>query len=219
MKHFFDSDLCAFNARRVSADAAIVDEFLPVAADPEGSGLDAVTPGWNSDIQWLSATTPERFALFEDAFRRLGVPELVSDVIDVDRQVRLYCGSLVVRSRCAEPYFHCDWRKSNNQAFTFLTPVSGAHEQFGLLYYDAQGAVRHYPYRRGEGILFGDWFSHATAPGQSDGPVALLCFEFGSDRMADWPEVYHQMKGRARLLRRADGEFVTTEAGLAPHHY
>lgn len=211
MDQFYNPDLCAFNAEILDVDESIVDDFRPLANQPDQPGFASVSPKWGSDVRWVSADLPETFALFENAFRRLKIAERVATHISVDREVRLYCGSLVMRSECEAPHFHCDWRKLNNQAFTFLTPVTENAQGFGLLYRDARGEVREYEYRRGEAIVFGDWFSHSTKPGRSDEPVALLCFEFGSDRMEDWPGVLDEMQSRTRLLQRADGEFVRTD--------
>lgn len=211
MEHFFDPGLCAFNAEILSIDQSVVDEFLPLAAEPESPGFTSVSPKWGSDIRWVSAAEPEAFAIFESAFHKLKIAERLSKRINVEREIRLYCGSIVLRSECDSPNFHCDWRKLNNQAFTMLTPVTHNAEGFGLLYRDARGEVRDYEYKRGEAIVFGDWFSHSTKPGRSERPVALLCFEFGSDRMEDWPKVLSEMQTRARLLRRADGAFVRTD--------
>lgn len=192
-------------------DETLVDQFLPLARKPTRPGFTSVSPKWGSDVRWVSAADPETFALFEAAFRQLNIAERMAGRIRIDREVRLFCGSLVLRSECDSPHFHCDWRKLDNQAFTLLTPVTNNTQGFGLLYRDARGEVRDYEYKRGEGILFGDWFSHSTKPGRSERPVALLCFEFGSDLMEDWPKVLGEMQTRARLLRRSDGEFVRTD--------
>jgi hypothetical protein len=41
-------------------------------------------------------------------------------------------------------------------------------------------------------LIFGDGFLHATKPGQSDEPVVLLSFTFGTDKMGalaqDFPD-------------------------------
>ena len=219
MEQFFDPALCAFNAETVPLDPSIVDEFLPLAAEPDRPGFTSESPDWGSDVRWIAPSETETFAIFESAFRRLHIAERLSKRIAVDREIRLYCGSLVLRSQCDSPNFHCDWRKVGNQAFTLLTPVTGNAEGFGLLYHDAKGEVRDYDYKRGEGIAFGDWFSHSTKPGRSEQPVALLSFEFGSDRMEDWPKALGEMQARSRLLRRADGEFVRMEpAAPRPGH-
>ena len=211
MEQFFNPEFRAFNVEAMPLDESIVDEFLPLAGKPDFPGFTSVSPKWGSDVRWVSAANPETFALFESAFDRLKIAERIAARIKTDREIRMYCGSLVIRSQCDNPNFHCDWRKLDNQAFTLLTPVTDNAEGFGLLYRDAQGKVRDYEYKRGEGIVFGDWFSHSTKPGRSERPVALLCFEFGSDLMDDWPQVLAEMQTRARLLRRSDGEFVRTD--------
>lgn len=215
VKHFFDPALCAFNAKTVPVDEAEVVKFLDLAQNPQRPGFSSVRPNWASDVRWVSASHPETFQLFEQAFERLKIAEKMGEYVRVDRGVRLFCGYLVLRSFCEKPYFHCDWRKLNNQAFTLLTPVTENGSDFGLLYHDAAGKVREYAYKRGEAIVIGDWFSHSTKPGQSSEPVALLCFEFGSDLLEDWDGVFALMRKRAGLLRRPDGQFVYTGARLA----
>jgi len=98
----------------------------------------------------------------------------------------------------------------NNEAFTVLTPISDNARNFGLLYRKATGEIADYEYRSGEGILFGDNFLHSTKPGASDEPVALLCFQFGTDRMEHWPAIYAQMYRQVTQVRRPDGRFVRT---------
>ena len=214
MKHFFGPELRAFNAMTARIDHSIVEEFLPLCREPVDEALwETVTPNlerWQSDIRWISARVPESFALFEDAFHRLGVPELVADYVDVDREMRLFFGQIIIRSRCEGTYFHTDWSQVNNEAFTFLTPITDA-SGFGLLYHTAKAEVAEYEYRPGEAILFGDFFRHSTKPGRADEPVALLCFEFGTDRMEHWDKIYRSINRQARTIRQPDGTFIRSE--------
>jgi hypothetical protein len=68
--------------------------------------------------------------------------------------------------------------------------------------------VGDYDYKPGEAVAFGDNFEHSTKPGQSAGPVALLCFEFGTDRMNHWPNIYRTVGKQVTHIRQPDGKFV-----------
>jgi len=209
MKHFLDPDLAAPNVLRVTVDHDIVREFLPLArGSTPGAGYATMRPPWESDIRWISASVPETFERFEVAFNKLGIAAHVTPLLDLDREVRLYAGFLVTRRSCSRPNFHVDWEQTNNEAFTLITPVSDNATGFGLLYRKLNGDIGEYDYRPGEAILFGDHFSHSTKPGQSDEPVVLLSFTFGTDRMLHWTKIFRTAGYQSRLVRRPDGEFV-----------
>ena len=208
MKHFINPGLLAPNVLTVPVDAAIVDEFAPIVADyGDSSRFHVETPRWNSDIVWVSAKEEKTFALFQSAFDRLDVAAHVVQYLDLDRLVRLYCGFLVIRSRCESPNFHCDWDKTNNEAFTLITPIGGDAADFGLLYRRLDGEISEYSYRLGEGIILGDHFSHSAKPGTSTHPVALLSFTFGTDRMEHWEKIARTAGRQSDLFRLPDGRF------------
>jgi hypothetical protein len=211
MKHFFNPDLRVFNATAIPVDYAIVEEFKPLTkGDLDAADFDVIIARpskWKSDIRWISASNPTTFRIFESAFERLGIGAAVAAYLDIDREPRLYFGSLVVRGQCDEAYFHADWRGVDNDAFTFLTPITDNGEDFGLLYHNYRNEIAEYRYRTGEGIVFGDHFVHSTKPGTSDEPVALLCFEFGTDRMEHWDKVYGSINAQAHLFKLPNGEF------------
>jgi hypothetical protein len=209
MKHFLNPEMLAPNVMTFSVDPAIVAEFTDPTRLP-GSYSTISPPKWDSDIRWVSAADEQAFAVFQSAFDRLAIGGHAAPYLDLDRQVRLYAGFLVVRSRCTQPYFHIDWA-AKNEAFTCMTPVTANSRDFGLLYKQVTGPVGEYEYKRGEAIAFGDNFSHSTKPGQSDEPVVLLCFEFGTDKMEHWPSIYQTVGGQVTHLRQPDGKFVETK--------
>jgi hypothetical protein len=211
MKHFLDAEMLTVNAKTIPVDPEIVGEFTDLARFP--GRLVTVEAGpklWKSDIEWISADDEEAFVAFESAFQRLGIPAQAAPYLDLDRETRLFAGFLVVRSRCVDTYFHTDWRKLNNEAFTVLTPVTDNAANFGLLYKKVTGETGEYSYRSGEAIMFGDNFEHSTKPGQSDKPVVLLCFQFGTDKMKHWPAITGQLYTQATQLRRPDGVLIRT---------
>lgn len=214
MPHFLNRELLAPNVLTVAVDPTVVAEFAAIdRADP---GFAAVSPGWQSDMAWVSASNEETFGVFQTAFDRLALAAHVEPYLDLDRAARLYAGFLVVRSRCAEPDFHIDWVKTGNQAFTAMTPVSGAAPGFGLLYEKLTGDIGEYDYRPGEAIVFGDNFRHSTKPGSSSTPVVLLCFEFGTDKMEYWDSISRTVGHQTGLLRRPDGEFNRSAGAPSP---
>ena len=219
MRHHLNREMLAPNVWTFPVDTEIVDEFSPLVADHDGD-FETVEPAaqqWKSDIRWVSAANPAGFERFQSAFDRLGIADRASPYLDIDKGVRLYAGFLVLRARCTEPYFHVDWDNTNNEAFTVMTPISGRGHDFGLLYSRLDGETASYSYRRGEAIMFGDNFRHSTQPGQSDEPVALLCFEFGTDRMEHWPQILKTLGYQAHLLRRPDGEFeINRRSAVSP---
>jgi len=211
MRHFLSPEVGALNAKLIPIDVGIVDEFT----DPSrlAGRMVSVNAGqnlWNSDIEWISADDEIAFRVFESAFERLGIPEQAAQYLDIDREVRLFGGFVIVRTYCTAPYFHTDWTKLNNEAFTVLTPITPNADQFGLLYQKVNGSIGEYAYRRGEAILFGDGFYHSTKPGRSDDPVMLLCFQFGTDKMEHWPAINGQLNTQATMLRQPDGLFLRT---------
>lgn len=212
MKHFLNPELGAPNVMTVAVDAEIVAEFAtvgsPASADEEFAEF---RPPWSSDISWISATSPAAFARFENAFRNLGVAAHVAPYLDLDKEVRLYAGFLVVRSECQAPNFHVDWERTDNEAFTLITPVSANTADFGLLYRKLGGDIAEYDYKRGEAIILGDHFVHSTKPGRSDEAVVLLSFTFGTDKMQHWDKILRTAGHQSRLVRRPDGQLISID--------
>jgi hypothetical protein len=212
MRNFINKPMAAMNMVTFPIDARIVDEFANCEALP--GRRSTITPPWKSDIKWISAANQEAFDTFQSAFDRLDIAGHFRPHLDIEHEVRLYAGFLVVRSQCEEPHFHVDWMNANNEALTLLTPVSSNAAEFGLLYHKFNGGIGEYDYRRGEAIVFGDGFVHSTKPGRSDEPVVLLCFEFGTDKMEHWPKIYSTVGYQLTHICQPDGQFVAT--GLRP---
>ena len=209
MKHFLNREMLALNVSTFPVDPEI----------PRGFGNPGVLPGnystvrpkrknWHSDIEWISAADEETFGIFQSAFDSLGIAAQAAPYLDLDREVRLYAGFLVVRSRCSEAYFHVDWVRTNNEAFTCMIPASENAAESGLLYKQVTGETAEYRYKAGEAIAFGDNFMHSTKPCEFEEPVVLLCFEYGTDKMDRWPQIYETVGSQVTHLRQPDGQFV-----------
>jgi hypothetical protein len=214
VRHFINQEMLALNVMTFPVDRAVIEEFASLPAE---GNFSCITPSkeWNSDIEWISAADEPTFALFQSAFDRLAIADRAAPYLDVASAVRLYAGFLVVRSRCTDAHFHVDWSETNNEAFTFMTPVSGDASGFGLLYKRLDGGVGEYRYKTGEGIAFGDKFEHSTKPGQSERPVVLLCFVYGTDKMEYWPKINRTVGTQVTHLRQPDGAFSRATGGSA----
>jgi hypothetical protein len=209
MKHFLNPDLGAANVLTVDVDPGIVREFLPLSRGLlEEAEFCTIHPPWNSDVRWISPSTAATFEIFQSAFDRLGIASHVRPYVDVEKEVRLYSGFLVVRSHCTEPSFHQDWDNANNEAFTLITPVTGNAAGFGMLYKKITGTTAEYEYKLGEAIILGDHFIHSTKPGSSEEPVVLLSFTFGTDKMVHWDKILRTAGYQSKLIRQPDGEFL-----------
>ena len=191
----------------IKLDQSIVREFQLLARRRPWRHFSIVRPRWNSDVRWIGPRTSTGYNLFESAFRRLAIARHIAPLLDLDCEVRLYAGFLVTRRRCGAPDYHVDWRGTERQAFTLMTPVSGHAAGFGLLYRDESGTSRDYDYEPGEAILFSDDFVHSTRPGSSNEDVVLLCFTFGTDRMEYWDRIRATSGSQSALMCRPDGQF------------
>ena len=208
MRHWINSELGAVNVMTVPVDPTIPERFAELASAPlDDKRFTCVSPPWNSDVRWISAVTEDAFEMFQKAFDDLGFADAVAPYIDIDKKVRMYAGFLVIRSVCTAPSFHVDWIDTNNEGFNMLTPISSNAAGFGLLYKKLNGKTAEYDYKRGEALIIGDHFSHSTAPGRSEEPVALLSFTFGTDKMEHWDKLFRTAGYQSVLLRRPDGQF------------
>lgn len=210
MRHFLNESLLAPNVMTVPVDYGTVQELAPLASPSLPKAEYCIArPPWRSDVRWVSPRSVDGYRRFESVFSRLGVARHVADYLDLDKEVRLYAGFLVVRSECEEADFHVDWKRTNNEAFTLITPVSDNAAGFGLVYRKLNGDIGEYDYRPGEAIILGDHFAHSTKPGRSDEPVVLLSFTFGTDKMEHWEKIYRTAGYQSALVRLPNGEFLT----------
>lgn len=209
MRHFLNTDMLAPNVTTVPVCVEIVREMAPLAASAfDSSEFCIARPPWRSDVEWISPKSIEGYRKFQSVFDRLGIADRVAGYLDLDHAVRLYASFLVIRSECAAADFHQDWEKTNNEAFTLITPVTDNAAGFGLIYRKLDGEIGEYDYKMGEAIIFGDNFSHSTKPGRSSEPVILLSFTFGTDKMEHWEKIFRTAGYQSKLVCRPDGEFI-----------
>lgn len=218
MKHFLNQAMLAPNVLTIPVDVNIIDEFRDLALNPDpGPDYCSISP-WAkfNDIRWISAQTERAFDVFESAYERLDVARHVRDYLDVDSDVHFYTGFLHTRSECSETNFHVDWKLTNNEAFTLLTPICGIESEPRLLYKKMTGEEAEYVYKRGEAIVFGDHFLHSTPPGRADPPFSLLVLYFGTDKIKHWGKLLRTQGRQAALLKRPDGQFIHIDPSKGP---
>jgi len=208
MKHFLNKELLAPNVLTVPIDDRLIRERMgPLIGRIDPEKYFVKSPGWDSDIRWISARSVDAFNEFQSLFDALGIAAVVEPYLDLEKEVRLYSGFLVERSICEKPNFHLDWVKTNNEAFTLITPVTDNSAGFGMLYDKLDGTIGEYEYKVGEALIMGDLFHHSTKPGRSVEPVVLLSFTFGSDKMVYWEKIARTAARQGSLVRRPDGTF------------
>ena len=171
------------------------------------SRLFKVQPKWNSDIGWYSPNTLNDFKLFNDIFVAFDVAEVVSKGLKLDFNIVVYCGFLVVRSRCDDVNYHTDWVGTGQKAFTLITPLVEDGEDFGLLYKRSDSSIGKYFYKPGEAIVFSEGFIHSSMPTNSDRRMVLLSYTFGTDDMALWPSLSNTIGYQSNIIRLPNGDF------------
>lgn len=221
-KHFINSDFVAPNVLEIDVDRSVLADLSQVASGLQqlgmveglvdiGNGvrLFSMHPTWKSDILWISQADRAGYDYFEDIFRRLRIAETVASKIAHDREIIMYSGFFVTRSFCDESDLHHDWIDGDNDAFTFLAPITENCGELGLNFKTLREELAHYRYRLGKGLVFGDYFLHSTAPGRASGSTVFLSFTFGTDRMDNWPKIAHTVTQQGIFFRQPDGQFMT----------
>ena len=189
---------------------------------------------WQSDIAWVSVDEQRAYDAFESLFRRMRLPERFAAVVPHAQQLRLYSAFYVVRSRCAGENFHVDYKPAAGvDALTLITPLHDFDQtrNFQLTYRHQQQdqtskdqvassessgeEARRYVYQKGKAVVFGSLFDHSTEPGAGrDGqPHAYLCFTFGTDREASWPNIARTIDTQSRVVVHPDGEMRLSQLG------
>jgi hypothetical protein len=208
VKKFINDEMMAPNVLRVPIDIGLAKQLGAIVTSRAARlKLYSHAPAWRSNVRWYSARFERDFRRFRSLFDKLEIAGHVEPYLDLAREVRLYNGFLVIRSRCTEPNFHVDWRDTNNEAFTLLTPLTDNGSGFGMLYKKLDGSIGEYDYKLGEALIFGDDFVHSTKPGVSNEPVVLLCFNFGTDKMGHWSKIQRTAARQSLLICRPDGQF------------
>ena len=219
MKQFMNAELKAPNVLEIDVDLEIVKEFTAIVdgllqrAPWHSSTLTekdffSSHPKWDSDIQWISVDTEAAYEFFCSRFSKLGIQKHVAPYIDYEKELIVYSAFVVTRSVCRNPNFHADWVGANNDAFTLLTPISDNADEFRLLYKNMFGHTSEYKYKLGKALILGDRFVHSSGADQSDTPLVLLSYTFGTDRMTRWDAISKTAAKQGDMFRQPDGQFI-----------
>ena len=207
-KLFINTQLSAPNVVEIPFDPSMADELL---AEMGESDYFTKSPGWSSDIEWISNDSFRSYGVFNRCFNRLGLANSFSNVVDCESNLILYCGFFVRRSSCDGYNFHLDWSDAcKNNAFTLIAPLLHPEGSPGLVYRDLRGSIRKYTYRTNRAIVFGSGFVHSTDLGSAESPSVLLSLTFGTDKMEHWGEVSKSVVSQSRLFRLPCGLFRNT---------
>lgn len=222
---FLNPALLALNAFETDIAPALLDELAPLAEEARsmedlgsrytlsnGVRLFNERPRhWRSDICWLSHADEPSFDWFDAIYAQLGLAALVAPFVPHDREVRLYAGFFVTRSRCDALDMHHDWKLESNEAFTLMAPLTANAGDLGMTYDTVTGDRRDLAYRVGKGLVFGPAFLHSTAVGALEERAVFLCLNFGTDRMDNWANIGATTARQCELLRQPDGTFIRQE--------
>ncbi len=204
-KLFVNSQLSAPNVLEIPFDPAMAAVLLPELDKPDYCTM---SPGWSSDIEWISNDSFRSYKVFLDCFERLGLAKAFSTIVDYEVNLVLYCGFFVRRSRCTEYNFHLDWLDGcDNNAFTLIAPLLQSEDSPGLAYRDLHGSIKKYSYRADSAIVFGSGFVHSTDLGSAESPSVLLSLTFGTDKMEHWGAISKTAASQSRLFRLPCGLF------------
>lgn len=219
---FLNPSLLALNVFEIDIASDMLNELMPLAAETrtmeQHPGRFTLSNGvelynerprhWRSDIRWLSHADEPSYFWFESIFNRMGLAEKVAPFVRHDRDIRLYAGFFVTRSQCEALDMHCDWATEETDAFTLMAPLRPNGSDLGMTYDTVRGTRRTLTYRLGKGLVFGPKFFHSTAVGKLDERAVFLCFNFGTDRMENWPTISKTVAMQCDLVRQPDGSFI-----------
>ena len=146
-----------------------------------------MSPSWKSDVQWIQVNSLSAYNSLFPYFNEMGLNDIFSNIIDVDRKIVVYNAHYVVRSKVPGHSFHIDFHDTTNvNGFTLLAPIQDKH-LIHLVYKDMDGNKQQYRYRKGIGLVFGENFWHSTDITSRDNErETIFCFSFGTDKMRDW---------------------------------
>jgi len=237
---FYNKKLCADNVFEVDLDDAILGEVERLFY--EGTPFKRVTDGlsepyaelettagtffaqrvsWDSNIAWVSVDERSSYDHLHDIFRRLRLPTTFASVVPHNHGLQLYSAFFVARTWCRSHNYHHDYKPPvGTDALTLITPLRDYKETDSFqLNYRAHDVSRErrwdarYVYKRGKAIVFGSQFEHSTEPGEGKEPHAYLCFTFGTDDQARWPEISRTLDTQSRVVCHPNGDFVLSHLG------
>jgi hypothetical protein len=205
---FYNSEFDAENVLKLNFPLSFVRDFNSLLINSQVfKRLASISPPWKSDISWLSPNSLEDFKIFNKLFDQFNANKLLKEALNLEFDLILYCGFLVVRSRCEAIDFHTDWRGLGLKAFTLITPLVEQGDDLGLVYRKSNSSIGNYYYKPGEAIIFGSDFIHSTMPSKSKRKIILLSFTFGINDMNYFPLIDKCIGSQSNLYRLPNGDF------------
>ena len=137
-------------------------------------------------LLWVSSDDLPTYEMFNRFFDSLRIDGDIKKLVDVDRNVIVYCGFFVVSEQLAEAKWHVDYFEGAN-AYTLITPLFDLDGEHGNLLYRDPSGIKQYRYHSGEAIILGDGFEHTTEPyPRGSSQRVLVSLTFGTDKLEHW---------------------------------
>lgn len=170
--------------------------------------MDVKKPWNTSDLVWITPNSEQSLHYFQKLFDELKVSDKLSHI----GEIVMFCGFYVIRQHTTTTRWHFDFVKTNNRAFTMMTPLqSMAQEPSHLLYKKTKnGPIHRFKYKYGHGIVFGDRFLHTTEDKSSSKPLSFLCFTMGDKNMSDtaWENAEIIISGQSEIYKDIYGNVI-----------
>ena len=204
-KIFINKELKAPNVLEIEFEFNLIKHLID---EVKRHDLYTTSPSWHSNIKWTSNNSFRSYEVFYECFKKLQIPHIFKQYIDFEKKIILYSGYFVSRSMCSELDLHIDWEtETQNNAFTFITPLIHPKDGINLIYKDVYGNERKYKYEFGKAIIFGSSFMHSTDIGFSDSSSILFSMTFGTDKMSLWGPISEMALRQGNLIRLPNGYF------------
>jgi len=141
----------------------------------------------NAPLLWISNNNIRTYNIFKSFLTSLDITDDIKELVDYNKDLRMYCGFFVVGNKMDRETWHVDYYKGAN-AYTLITPLFELNESHGdLLYKDENSHVKKYAYKMNEAVIFGEGFHHATELyEQTDQLRIMLSMTVGTDKLEYW---------------------------------
>ncbi len=138
-------------------------------------------------LLWISNNNIRTYNIFKSFLTSLDIIDDIKELVDYDKDLRMYCGFFVVGNKMDRETWHVDYYNGAN-AYTLITPLFELDDSHGnLLYKDENSNVKKYIYKMNEAVVFGEDFHHETELYEkTDKLRVMLSLTVGTDKMEYW---------------------------------
>ncbi len=151
-------------------------------------------------LLWLSTNTPTCYALYRQFLDTLAIEDHIRKLIDHDKRLVMYCGFMVVGNQAPGENWHVDYY-AGAPAFTLMTPLFELQESHRYLRYQSLDGTQTYRYELGEAIIFGEGFTHSTAPYATTQELrVLISITFGTDKLKYWDVIEKTVGAQSKQI-------------------